>query len=137
MNKHLNNDINKYIKDIKSYLICDYKTQKKFMDDFKNDVFSYIDDNSIDDINEIYEHFGLPQEIANGFFENADTKKIKKKMNISKTITICFIIALIIWATGVTVAVVDAHTSTGYFVEETHDKFLLEDIFTDSIGENV
>ncbi len=111
MNKQLNNDINKYIKDIKSYLICDYKTQKKFMDDFKNDVFSYIEDNSIGDINEIYEHFGPPQEIANGFFENADTKKIKKKMNISKTITICFIVALIIWATGITVSVVDTHNS--------------------------
>lgn len=122
MNKQLNNDINKYIKDIKSYLICDYKTQKKFMDDFKNDVFSYIEDNSIGDINEIYEHFGPPQEIANGFFENADTKKIKKKMNISKTITICFIVALIIWATGITVSVVDAHLQyDGYFTEETYN----------------
>ncbi len=118
MDKKLNTDINKYIKDIKSYLICDYKTEKKFIDDFKNDVLSYIEDNSINDINKIIEHFGTPQEIAKGFFESADTQKIKRKINIGKTITICFIVALIVWATGVTMAVVDTHNSNNIFHTE-------------------
>lgn len=122
MNKQLNSDIDRYIKDIKSFLICDYKTQKKFIGDFKNDIFSYIEDNSISDIDKISEHFGTPQEIAKGFFENADTKKIKKKMNISRIIMICIIAALLIWIVGVTAAVIDAHPSNdGYFVDESYD----------------
>lgn len=138
MNKQFNNDINKYIKDIKSFLICDYKTQKKFIDDFKNDVFSYIEDNSVNDIDKISEHFGTPQEIAKGFFENADTKKIKKKMNISRIILIGIIAALLIWIVGVTVAVIDAHPSNdGYFVEEMHDGILMGEIIADSTGEDI
>lgn len=119
--KQLNKDVNGYIKEIKSLLICDLGTKRKFINDFKNDLFEYIDSNSVSDIEEVYKHFGTPQDISKAFFENADIKKIKKKMNISKTVLIGVVAALIIWAVGVTAAVIDAHETETYIVDEMYD----------------
>ena len=83
---------------------------------------NYIEDNSVGDINFVYEHFGEPQKIANGFFENSDTKKIKKRMDIGRTIIIGVLAALLIWGVGVTITLIDSHFSyNGYIVEETYN----------------
>lgn len=113
--KQFNKDLKKYIKDINSYLICDCGTRNKFIKDLKSDIDEYIERNSVTDFDSVYNHFGEPCNIAKGFLENADTKKIKRKMNITKVVMIAVIIALAMWGIGITAAWIDAHQShTGY-----------------------
>lgn len=100
-------DVKKYIKDVRSYLLCDYKTQSKFINRLKNDIFSYIEDNSVNDINKVYEQFGKPEDIAKNFFKNSDMRRIKRKMNIGRMIIFGAAAALIIWAVGVSISFVD------------------------------
>lgn len=136
--KQLNKDVNKYIREIKSYLICDYKTQNKLVGDIKNRIYEHIEDDLIHNMDDIYKRIGAPQEIVKGFLENADSRKIKKRMNISKTIVIGVIIALLMWGIGVTIAVIDSHFSCdGYIVDEMHDVIETEEIISDSTDERL
>ena len=109
--KQLNKDVKKYIKDINAYLICDWGTRNKFNSDLKNDIDEYMENNSVTDFSSVYDHFGEPHDIAKGFLENADTKKIKRKMDIMKVVVTAVIIALVMWGIGITAAWIDAHKS--------------------------
>ena len=129
--KQLNKDIKGYIREIKSYLICDHKTQRKFINDFKNDVYDYIEENSVNGINSVREHFGEAEKIAKGFIENADTRKIKKRMNIRNAITAGIIIALFIWAVGVLTVVVDDIYHPGYIVDGMEDGVVYGEVIGD------
>ena len=107
--KKLNKDLKKYIKEINSYLICDCGTRNKFIRDLKSDIDEYIESNSVTDFDSVYDHFGAPRDIAKGFLETADTKKIKRKMNITRVALIAVIVALVMWGIGITMALIDAH----------------------------
>ena len=116
-NKQLHKDVKKYIKDINSYLICDCGTRNKFIRDLKSDIDEYIESNCVTDFESVYDHFGEPCDIAKGFLENADTKKIKRKMDITRVALIAVIVALVMWGIGITIELIDAHQDrTGYDV---------------------
>lgn len=114
--------VDKYIKAVKANLICDYKTQKKFIGDLKSDIFNYINDNSVDDMNKVYEQFGAPEDIAKSFFANIDTRQIKRKINVFKITFACIISALIIWSVYVTAEIIESYDSNrGYIVTVLSD----------------
>lgn len=120
--KPLNTELKKYIVDIESYLICDWRTKNRFIRDLKNDIIDFVDENENVTMDDIRKRFGEPQDIAKGFLENVDLKKIKRRMNIGGIIAIGIAVALFIWAAGVTTIIIDAHSSNeGYFVDEVHD----------------
>lgn len=134
--KQLDKDIKNYIKEVKSLLICDYKTQNKFIGDIKCRLDEHIENGLIHNIDDVYKRMGTPQDIAKAFFENADVKKVKKKMNITKIILIGVIIALVIWAAGITAVVIDEHIAgAGYIVNEMVDGEENNDVIVNSIGE--
>ena len=127
--KLLNKDVKKYIKDINSYLICDCGTRNRFISDLKSDIEEYIESNSVTAFESVYNHFGEPQDIAKGFLENADTKKIKRKMDIAKVVVTAVIIALVMWGVCLTASWIDAHQSyTG------HDETVITDAAIQSVG---
>lgn len=112
----------KYVKEVRSYFIGDFRTRNKFISDLKCDIDEYIEGKEITDFSLVREHFGAPQDIVKGFFENADTKKIKRRMNITGVILTGVIIALVMWGLGITAVVVDNHESnTGYGIIEMGD----------------
>lgn len=114
--KPLNREINKYIIDVKSYLICDWRTRQKFLKDLKNDINDFIDEKEDVTMDDIRDRFGEPEKISRSFLENADLKKIKRHMNFGRTLAVTAAVALMIWAVGVTIAVIDS--SGGYIVTE-------------------
>lgn len=98
MNDVLQNEIKKYIKDIRSLLFCDSKTLKSFLKDFENDVINFADDNGVTDMQQIVEHFGAPDQVARGFFETTDLRKIKKRMQVKQYILCGVLVAVFVWA---------------------------------------
>lgn len=134
MNKNLKKEINKYIREINSNIICDYKTRKKYIGDIKASVYDYIEENNVTGADEIYKHFRTPQEISKAFFENADIKKIKKRMNFTRIILIGVITVILVWAVAVTIDLIDSLGSNeGYKIESISDGYV--DIINDSQGE--
>lgn len=120
--KQLDRDIKSYIKEIKSLLICDHKTQSKFIGDIKSRINDHIENGLINNIDDIYKRMGSPHDIAMAFFENADVKKVKKKMNITKIILVGVITALVIWTSVLLGAVIHSYVEEpGYVVDEVVD----------------
>lgn len=115
--KQFNIEKKKYVKEVNSYLICDFGTRNKFIRDLKNDMDEYIENSSATDFKEVAEHFGEPKDIVKGFLETADTKKIKRKMNVTRVILIGVIIALVMFGIALTALWIDAHSdNNGYKV---------------------
>lgn len=133
--KQFNIDKKKYIKEINSFLICDFGTRNKFIGDLKSDIDEYIENNSVTDFDSVYNHFGEPQNIAKGFLETADTKKIKRKMNITKVAVTAIIIALVMFGVFLAINLIDAHQDyTGYEVSGIRDASIKSISFLD-LGE--
>ena len=118
----LNREIKKYIIDVKSYLICDWRTRQKFLKDLKNDINDFVDEKEDVTIEDISNRFGEPEKISRSFLEGADLKKIKRHMNFGRILAVTAAVALIIWAVGMTVAVIDS--SGGYLVTEFDDEII-------------
>ena len=122
MNKQLKKDINQYIKEIKQNIICDFKTRKKFISDIKNSIYDFVECENSTSIDDVYHHFGTPQQIAKEFFVNADVKKIKRRMNFTKVVFVGVFVALLMFGTALVIELVDAHSSNhGYGVEYIAD----------------
>ncbi len=121
--KGFEKETKKYIKSIKSLLLCDMQTKRRFIKDFKDDLSGYIEDNNIADIKNVYAHFGTPEQVAKGFLETADIKNIKKKMNISKIITIGVVCAVMVWVFCLVGALVNSYLEekNSYDVIEEYD----------------
>ena len=122
MDKKLKKDINKYIKEIRLNIICDFKTRNKFISDIKNSIFDFVECENIVSIDDVYNHFGTPQQIAKEFFLNADVKKIKRRMNFTKVVIIGVVIALLMFGTALVIELIDSYSSNrGYYVQEIVD----------------
>ena len=116
-----NKEINKYLRKVKSLIICDFATKRKFIGDLKNNILDCVETGSVKSIVDIHKQFGTPEDIAKAFFENADIVKINKKMSITRIILIAVIIALALWAGGIVTAVIDNHnTKFGYVITSSY-----------------
>lgn len=133
----LNSEIKKYIVDVKSYLICDFRTRRRFINDLKNDIACFVDENENVTMDDVRKRFGEPKDIAKGFFENADIKKIKKRMTIGRTVVIGVIIALLIWLSIWLFVVIHPYIEEPetYIVEYMHDGDVQEKTIHEIVGE--
>ncbi|MDE5963781.1 MAG: hypothetical protein K2G65_00060 [Eubacterium sp.] len=122
--KSLNREINKYIIDVKSYLICDWRTRQKFLKDLKNDINDFVDEKEDVTMDDIRDRFGEPEKISRSFLEGADLKKIKRRMNFGRTIIVGVIAALLIWLGVLLFTVIHPYVEEPktYMVEYMHDE---------------
>lgn len=90
--------LKKYIKDIKILFPMMGKEEKNYLKGFRENVIDYIEENSIQSKEELYEEFGNPQEVVTEYLNRIDTeyliKKIKKSTMIKRGILIILIVAL-------------------------------------------
>lgn len=117
MNDILQKDVKNYVKEIRLLLFCDSKTKRSFLNDFKNDVANFADDNGITDMKDIIDHFGTPEQVAREFLGTADLRKIRKRMQFKKYILCGVIAALLSWLIMLTyLAYEEKNQINGYFV---------------------
>lgn len=111
-------ELNQYKSEVRKKLLCDSKISKAFFSDFENDIDNYIAENNVDSIDEIYNHFGTADDIANAFFATNDVKSVKKKVNIKKLIAVLVVAIIAIWAVVALVDFIDSHSNnTEYIIE--------------------
>lgn len=69
-------------------------------------------------------HFGAPQQIAAAYIENVDSGELLRDLHIKRrvvtVVSVALVTAVLVWAIGVTVIVVDhmMDTHNGYIVTE-------------------
>lgn len=117
--KNLDKAINKYIKEVKSLIICNSKSKRDFIKKYKESIYDYVESNDITTVDEFHKNFGNPETIAKSFFADADLKEIKKKLNIKKVILGLVIGILMLWIICLTIIANDAlKDANGHFVNE-------------------
>ena len=129
-------EIKRYIVDVKSYLICDFRTRHRFINDLKNDIACFVGETENATMDDVRRRFGEPKDIAKGFFDTADIKKIKKRMNIGRTVAVGVIIALAIWLAGITFALIEEYfIQDNYIVDVMEDGIVQGEVIHKTVGE--
>lgn len=104
----LNKAISDYISDVRKNLICNNKLKKQIINDFRNSVLDFAETRKITDINEIYAHFGTPEEVARTHLIDADPIKIKNATNMKKVLLTAAIIAIALYVSAIMIALANS-----------------------------
>lgn len=114
----INKEIDEYFAEIKRNLIRSPSQKNTIINDLRESVVNYVEENNIDDIKKVYAQFGTPQDIADQSISDTEPQKIKKTYNHHRVIIIGVVVAVLIVAIVIIWAALDGHKSTnGYFVE--------------------
>lgn len=77
----INKEIDEYFAEIKRNLICSPSQKNTIINDLRESVVNYVEENNIDDIKKVYAQFGTPQDIADQSISDTEPQKIKKTYN--------------------------------------------------------
>lgn len=114
----INKEIDEYIAVIKKNLICSSSQKNTIINDLRNSIVNFVEENDIDDINKVYAQFGAPEEIANQSISDTEPQKIKKNYKHHRVIIIGVVFAVLIIAIVIIWAALDGHKAVdGYFVD--------------------
>ncbi len=115
----INKSIQEYINNVSKSLICNRKLKKTIINDFRNSVLDYKEENNITDIKKIYEHFGTPNEIVQIYMSDPDIQTIKRHINIKRIILavlICILAFLAFFLTALIIS--DYYDGYAYSVSQ-------------------
>lgn len=112
-------DIEKYIDEVEEYLVCLEKNKQKVIDEIRNSIYVYAEENGISDIGEVYDRFGTPEEIASQHLSAVDPKKIKKALSIKRVFAIALSALVVSFIVFLVAMFMDAHKDNNGTIEET------------------
>lgn len=111
-------DIEKYIDEVEEYLVCLEKNKQKVIDEIRNSIYVYAEENGISDIGEVYDRFGTPEEIASQHLSAVDPKKIKKALSIKRVFAIALTALVVSFIVFLVAMYMDAHKDNNGTIEE-------------------
>lgn len=91
-----NNICQQYIKNIKSLFPIMGKEEKKYIKQLSVEVEDCSDNENLQNLDELYEKFGNPNDVVNNYFRLFDIDKLIKRIRISKWIKCGISIFLVI-----------------------------------------
>ena len=98
MDKH-SRELQRYLKELKKETHM-YHGSSRFLDELKSGIHAYISTNPTISIDDIYEKYGTPSELAKEFFQQLDMETYKRKTMLAKyvkrAILICFILFVVL-----------------------------------------
>lgn len=112
-------DIEKYINEVEEYLVCLEKNKQKVIDEIRNSIYVYAEENGISDIGEVYDRFGTPEEIASQHLSAIDPKRIKKALSIKRVVAAAMAAIVLMVAVMIIIELIDSHKETHGTFEET------------------
>lgn len=115
-------EIEKYISDVSSKLLCSKEKKKELIEDIRGAVFDFAEGSDTKDIADIYKHFGTPEELAKAHMSELDPAQIKKKVNIRRVVIIAVVAMFSVLIFSLVFALIDAHIDT-----ENHIKYIVEE----------
>ncbi len=120
-------DIEKYLSQVKSYLPCRNADKTAILEDIRQAIFEFTENSGAETIDDIYNRFGTPEEIAKAYLSDADPKKITKTINRDKLLISFVAAALIIFVGFMTAVFIDSrfdHNGTLHITIEEGVSFI-------------
>ncbi len=91
MNRTGNNLAENYIKTIRQFLPVSRRTERKYLADLQKKVEIFCERDIEITISEIYDEFGIPQEVVNNYINSIDVEELMKAINIKKLLYRTFV----------------------------------------------
>ena len=120
MNKN-SRELQQYFKEIKKQTSM-YNDNSRFLNELKDSIYSFIVDNQNISINDIYEKYGTPSELAKEFFQEVDMETYKRKTLTANLVKRVLLICLIMFIALLLCLFIDRQTnrptSVEYYIKE-------------------
>lgn len=97
------NTVRDYIRQVKTFFPLYGRERKRFINDLKEAVESYIEDTKDGSYEGIVKHFGSPAEVVSDYIEGMDPEALYRKITFRRRITTIAVIALIAVLIGVVI----------------------------------
>lgn len=88
-------DIEKYMSEVNSHLFCLRKNKKAVLEDIREAILEFTQNNEVETMDVIYARFGTPEEIAKAYIADAEPQNIKKAINIRKMLVAAVVILIL------------------------------------------
>lgn len=102
-------DIEKYMSEVSSHLFCLQKNKKAVLEDIREAITEFTENNDVETIDVIYARFGTPEAIAKAYIADAEPQNIKKAFNIRKMLLAAVVIAICLLAITLIINIIDSH----------------------------
>ena len=112
-------DLNRYISDIKSKLLYGSNASKSCLEDLKNEIDAYVDEQGVTSMEDVYARFGTADEVASALNSTADVQTVKKKLNFKKLIAVMVAVFLAAWAIVCIYSAISANKGKVIFISES------------------
>jgi hypothetical protein len=91
----VDNDAERYLKEIKMLLPTFGKDEKRFFSEFRTEIEDYVTSNAPLGYEEIVSRFGKPNVIVSDYIDNMDVKHIIKRIRVARIVRIGVIIIVV------------------------------------------
>lgn len=94
-------ELRDYCRRINALLPCDGRQRREIMGKLRDSFEEYRRENRVTDTQQIIEHFGTPEEVAEAYLQEMDTQEVLKALRVRKRLTVlimaAFAAALLVW----------------------------------------
>lgn len=114
---NLDTALKRYYRNIRKDLPCSYKMKKRIMQQIRESVDQFLEQNPDADFDAVQLHFGEPQTIALSYIEDQDAPELLRRMRIRKKVlaivagTMALVLA--VWMVAMVWAVINEQQTTG------------------------
>ena len=84
---NLDTALKRYYRSIRKDLLCSYKMKKRIMQQIRESVDQFLEQNPDAEFDAVRLHFGEPQTIALSYIEDQDAPELLQKMCIKKKVS--------------------------------------------------
>jgi len=115
-------DVKKYLRSVKKLLHCPRTQRNEFLRQLETNIYFFISESEVEDMEEVIKEFGSPEEIAQNFLDECNSKAVSRsirfKQMTSRFITAIVLIAAIALVSIYLIDLIDhINYRDGYFVD--------------------
>lgn len=117
----MNRDVKHYLREVGKWLPCSGMQKKRILDNLRDSVAAYVNDNPVAEYHTIVDRFGTPQVIASTYIDELDTPEILENLRIKRTVvrivsaTAAAIVFIWLGVAGVAL-ISNNHQVNGYYI---------------------
>lgn len=113
----MRNICGRYISDVKFFFPVLGKKEKQYIKSLKLDIADYCVEENISSLEQLYERYGMPYEVANAYLSTLDVNVMAKRIRYSKWIKVATSAGLLLVFCGVLVWGITTYNEYRNFAE--------------------
>jgi len=96
-------DVKKYLRRVKKLLHCPRAQRREFLRQLEANIYSYVSENEVRDMEGVIKEFGSPEDIAQGFLEECSVKAFSQSIDVKRKAYYAIVAIVLIVAVSVVV----------------------------------